>query len=185
MPVKSGWDILAELKSDIDLATIPVVMLTMLEEPEMGYALGACEYLIKPISRDNLVRVLNKYHVSKQSVMVVDDDPSVRELTKSIAERAGHRVILAEDGAAALGLLETNIPGVILLDLMMPRMDGFEFLNRIRAQERYRHLPVVVMTAKDLTTEERAMLTAEASVVLQKGAIGREAILGAIQNHLG
>jgi CheY-like chemotaxis protein len=169
MPGMDGWSVLAALKAEAALADIPVVMLTMLDDRNLGYALGAADYLTKPIDRERLVAVLGRYR-RDLPVLVVDDDPNFRDLARRTLEREGYTVVEAENGRAALDRLRNAAPGVVLLDLMMPEMDGFEFLERVRADEKLARLPVVVLTAKDVTEAERNFLAERTILVLSKNA---------------
>ena len=170
MPGMDGWSVLAALKADAVLADIPVVMLTMLDDRNLGYALGAADYLTKPLDRERLVSVLGRYR-QDLPVLVVDDDPDFRDLARRTLEREGHTVIEADNGHAALARLRETTPGVILLDLMMPEMDGFDVVAAIRENEAWRTIPIVVITAKDLSPEDHERLNGYVARVLQKGAL--------------
>jgi two-component system, NtrC family, sensor kinase len=181
MPGMDGWSVLTALKADAALADIPVVMLTMLDDKNLGYALGAADYLTKPIDRERLVAVLDRYHRSLP-VLVVDDDPDFRELARRILEREGYTVIEAANGRVALDRVRASAPGVVLLDLMMPEMDGFDFVEAVRADAAWRSLPIVVITAKDLSSEDHERLNGYVARVLQKGALSRETLLGEVRD---
>jgi GAF domain-containing protein/CheY-like chemotaxis protein len=176
MPGMDGWAVLAALKADPGVADIPVVMLTIVDDRNLGYALGAADYLTKPIDRERLVAVLKKYRRDLPA-LVVDDDPVLRELLGRTLNAAGYTVVGAENGRVALERLRELAPSVILLDLMMPEMDGFEFLAALRGHEAWRGIPVVVVTARDLSSEDRERLNGRVERILQKGAYGREALL--------
>jgi GAF domain-containing protein/CheY-like chemotaxis protein len=181
MPGMDGWSVLAALKADPGLADIPVVMLTMLDDRNLGYALGAADYLTKPIDRERLVAVLGRYR-RDLPVLVVDDDADFRDLARRMLEREGYAVIEADNGRAALDRLRDATPGVILLDLMMPEMDGFDFVAAVRANAAWRSLPIVVITAKDLSPEDHERLNGYVARVLQKGALSRETLLGEVRD---
>ncbi|MGH7318414.1 MAG: response regulator, partial [Candidatus Rokuibacteriota bacterium] len=176
MPGMDGWAVLSALKADPDLADIPVVMLTIVDDRNLGYALGAADYLTKPLDRERLVAVLNRYR-RDLPVLVVDDDVALRELLRRILEREGYRVLEAENGRAALQRIREEPPGVILLDLMMPEMDGFEFVTELRKQDAGRAIPIIVITAKDLTHDDHERLNGYVERILQKGAATRDALL--------
>jgi CheY-like chemotaxis protein len=176
MPGMDGWAVLAALKADPGVADIPVVMLTIVDDRNLGYALGAADYLTKPIDRERLVAVLKKYRRDLPA-LVVDDDPVLRELLGRTLNAAGYTVVGAENGRVALERLRELAPSVILLDLMMPEMDGFEFLAALRGHEAWRGSPVVVVTARDLSSEDRERRNGRVERILQKGAYGREALL--------
>ena len=139
MPRMDGWAVLSALKADPDLTDIPVIMVTTVQDPDLGYALGASDFLTKPVDPQRLSAVLARYveKGTKGTVLVVDDDLTTRDLLRRILEREGCRVLEAENGLIALELLEENDrPDLVLLDLMMPDMDGFGFLVAIRGEQR-------------------------------------------------
>jgi CheY-like chemotaxis protein len=181
MPGMDGWAVLSALKADPDVADIPVVMLTIVDDKNLGYALGAADYLTKPIDRERLVAVL-KQHRRDRPVLVVDDDAGVRALLRRMLEPEGYTVVEAENGRAALARLHDLAPGVVLLDLMMPEMDGFEFVAEFRRHEAWRGVPIVVITAKDLSGEDRERLNGYVQKILQKGAYGRDELLAEVRD---
>jgi len=171
MPGMDGWAVLSALKADPDLADIPVVMVTILDDRNLGFSLGASEFLSKPIDRGRLLEVLRS-HLARDvpgGVLVVEDDEPTRTVLRRTLEKEGLEVFEAENGRRALEVLQEATPRLILLDLMMPEMDGFEFLEAIRDTE-WRSVPVVVLTAKDLTVEERRRLNGGVEQVFEKGA---------------
>ena len=179
MPGLDGWSVLTALKADPALAGIPVVMLTILDDRSVGFALGASEYLTKPIDRSLLVSVLRRYRrgVGERPVLVVEDDPAARAILRRTLEQEGWRVSEAANGRLALEQLEHSVPDLVLLDLMMPEMDGFEFLDAMRQVEPWQGVPVVVVTAKELTDADRERLNGGVARVVQKGAQDREEML--------
>jgi signal transduction histidine kinase/CheY-like chemotaxis protein len=182
MPGMDGWAVLRELKKDRETRDIPVIMLTMTDDRDMGYALGATEFLTKPIERDQLVRLLERHSSDPEAgVLVVDDDAEVRAMVRRALEREGWRVDEAENGRVALERLAVCSPSLILLDLMMPVMDGFEFVMEIRRMEAARTIPIVVVTAKDLTEEDRRRLNGDVAGLVQKGGSGRDEFLAEIR----
>jgi CheY-like chemotaxis protein len=176
MPGLDGWRVLHELKSDPTLASIPVVMLTIVDEAKRGYTLGAWDYITKPIDRGRLHQVLRRYRAmtSKATALVVDDDKDTRVWFGRVLVEEGWAVTEAENGLAALSQLVTATPDLILLDLMMPEMDGFEFLEEKRKSERWKNIPVVVVTGADLTQGERQRLNGSVLRVLQKVSVDQE-----------
>jgi PAS domain S-box-containing protein len=179
MPGMDGWAVLSALKKDPQLADIPVVMLTIVDDQNMGYGLGAAEYLTKPVDRDRLAGLLKKYAGEGQTrtALVVDDEPEARDSLRRLLESDGWSVEAAADGLLAIEKLKVRRPAVILLDLMMPVMDGFQFVDELRRNAEWRDIPVVVVTAKDLTPEERLRLNGRVGIVLQKGAYQSEELL--------
>jgi len=181
MPDMDGWSVLSALKSDPSVADIPVVLVTILEDRNLGYALGATEYLTKPVDRARLLSVVERYAQRSASVLVVDDDEGTRSLIARTIAKAGLQVTEAANGRVALESLASQLPALVLLDLMMPEMDGFEFLRVLRDEPRWAEIPVVVVTAKELTASERALLAGEAQQVLQKGAYTRDQLVGEVR----
>ncbi len=179
MPGLDGWSVLGLLKEDPDLADIPVVMLTIADEEQLGYSLGASEYLTKPIARDRLVAVLRKHgrRGLARQVLVVEDDIATRAVLRRTLAQEGWLVEEAENGKVALERLADRIPDLILLDLMMPEMDGFEFLEALRTAQTWQTIPVVVITAKDLSADDRRRLNGGVERVVHKGTRGDAADL--------
>ena len=184
MPGMDGWAVLAALKGDVDLAGIPVVMVTIVEDMNMGYALGASDYLVKPMDRRRLAAVLDKYRCLHPpcKILVVEDDAPTREMLSRMLEKAGWLVTEAENGRVALARMAGAAPDLVLLDLIMPEMDGFAFLEETRQTEAWQRIPVVVVTAKDLTPEDRARLNGYVETILNKGAYTRDDLLRQIRN---
>jgi PAS domain S-box-containing protein len=179
MPGMDGWAVLGQLKADPETAQIPVVMITIVEDRNLGYALGATEYLTKPIDRERLSALLRQHRCAKPPcpVLLVEDDADTRYLLRTLLEREQWHVLEAENGAAALRVLQDGKPELILLDLLMPEMDGFEFIAAMKENPEWRQIPVVVITSKDLTADERRKLNGQVSRVLSKGALDRDALL--------
>jgi PAS domain S-box-containing protein len=179
MPRMDGWAVLSALKADGNLADTPVVMMTIMNQTEMGYVLGASDYLTKPIDRDRLLVLLQKYRGAGQpaDVLVVEDDEATRQVLRRSLAKQGWTVAEAENGRVALEQVAKHKPSLILLDLMMPGMDGFEFLAQLRQSEAWQAVPVVVLTSKDLSSEERRLLNGNVEKILQKGEYGRDALL--------
>jgi CheY-like chemotaxis protein len=148
-------------------------MITIVDDRNLGYSLGASEFMTKPIDRSRLLSLVQRFagHEAQARVLIVDDDPDVRDVVRSTLENSGLKTFQAVNGRAAIDWLQNHpAPSLILLDLMMPEMDGFEFLNRIREDDKLVDVPVVVLSAKELTTEERAFLAERTLLVLSKGA---------------
>ena len=175
MPGLDGWSVLAAMKGDPALADIPVVLLTIVDERQRGYSLGATEYLVKPIDRRRLTDTLRALcGKAAGRALLVEDDVAVRETVRQSLEREGWSVTLAENGRVGLEQLRRERPDVIVLDLMMPEMDGFEFLVALRAQAEWRQLPVVVVTALDLSADDHRRLNGEVERVIVKSGQPRD-----------
>jgi adenylate cyclase len=172
MPDIDGWTVLAALKGEPELADIPVVIVTILDEQRRGIALGAAGYLTKPIDRERLIAILSRLRPASApgSVLVVEDDEDQRQLVREILGARGWRVREAANGRLALDAVEAEVPDVILLDLMMPEMDGFELVAALQAKAAWREIPVVVVTALDLTAEDRRRLSGGVEQILSKHA---------------
>jgi CheY-like chemotaxis protein/anti-sigma regulatory factor (Ser/Thr protein kinase) len=182
MPGLDGWSVLAALKDDPALAAIPVVMLTITDDRNLGFALGASEYLTKPIERARLSAVLARYRRDPGAgVLIVEDDADTRAMLRRSLEKEGWRVSEAANGRIGLEQVAADPPALVLLDLMMPEMDGFEFLEGLRTQPGHEDLDVVVITAKELTEDERRRLSGGVSRVLQKGGHSREEFLAEVR----
>ncbi len=179
MPGMDGWAVLAALKADPETASIPVVIITIEENRDLGFTLGASDYLVKPISRVQLFDTLRKYRQGRAAgrVLVVEDETATRDLMVRFIRKEGWDVVEAGNGREALDQIAERKPDLIFLDLMMPVMDGFEFIKELRAHREYRSIPVVVVTAKDLTPEERQWLNGGVYRVFRKGSFSREELL--------
>ena len=187
MPGMDGWSLLSTLKADPELMHIPVIMLTMIDDKGMGYSLGAAEYLTKPVDRSRLLPLLEKYTHPESSapVLVVDDNPEDRSILCRMLEGDGWTVAEAEDGKDALDAMRRASPAVIMLDLMMPVMDGFQFLHTIRKHEAWQRVPVIVLTAMELDERELADLNMHVETVIRKTETSPESILEHIRHAIG
>ncbi len=186
MPKMDGWTVLKYLQTDLDLASIPVIMTTFLPEQNLGYALGATDYLTKPIQIKQLKAILQKYRFERTNplAMIVDDDFLNRELLRDILAKEEVEIIEAENGAKALEIIKLRKPDLLLLDLMMPEMDGFEVIKRLEQNPQWQNIPIIIITAKDLTLEERKLLNARVEIILHKGAYKKQALLQQIHSLL-
>jgi GAF domain-containing protein/CheY-like chemotaxis protein len=169
MPDLDGWTVLAAIKGDPALASIPVVLMSMVDQKNRGYALGAADYLVKPVDRGKLIETLTGICGARAGrALLVDDDEVVRRVVRQVLQPLGWQVTEAENGQLAIESLTAARPDVIILDLMMPKMDGFEFLDELRSRQEWQDIPVVVITAKDLSDEERNRLNGGVERIIQK-----------------
>ena len=182
LPDQDGWALLATIKADPELQHIPVVMVSFFGDREMACSHGAVDALPKPANRDMLRGVVNKYIGSdgRKRALVVEDDEVNRTLLRRTLEDDGWDVVEAENGAVALERLAVQTADVILLDLMMPVMDGFEFAVQLRQREEWRSIPVIVVTAKELTAEDRQRLSGTVERIVQKGSFSLKGFLGQV-----
>jgi len=187
MPDMDGWMVLSALKNNPELSEIPVIILSMVEERNLGFSLGAADYLHKPVNRDQLYHTLRKYLVdgnSSQWIMLVEDDDVTRSLLASLLQKAGWQVQSAENGRIALEQLDVIKPDLILTDLMMPDMDGFELIRQLKTHQEWQHIPVVVLTAKEITAEDREQLNQKVVQIFQKSTYNREDLLNELRSCL-
>ena len=180
LPKLDGWSVLSQLKSEPSLANIPVILVSVEEQRARGYSLGACEYLVKPIEPDRLVdvvtRTLGTAALASGEVLVVDDDPSTRELVSRSLRRAGFSTAEAHSGEDALLKARVSPPVLVVLDLMMPNLDGFEVLRRLRSENL--HMPVVVLTGKELDLREQGTLRDGLIAFVRKGGHAIDDVIG-------
>jgi signal transduction histidine kinase/DNA-binding response OmpR family regulator/HAMP domain-containing protein len=184
MPGLDGWSTLQQLKRDRVLQDIPVIMVTIVDEENQAYALGAAAYLTKPVNRECLLKALSACRTDHASsrVMVVEDDPHTRGWLARILREDGWEVAEAENGRVALDRLPLVKPDIILLDLMMPEMDGFEFVDEINRNEATRHLPLIVLTAADVDEEAQRRLSGGIRRILRKRLGGRDEVLATLRD---
>jgi len=189
MPGKGGWDTLYELKNTPATAAIPVIVVSIVDEPKIGLALGAAEYLVKPVDKDVLLETVRR-HIGPGSdgpakILVVDDEAGTRELLKEMLESDGYIPVLAASGAETLEALARIPVNAILLDLLMPGMDGFEVLLHLKEDPASRHIPVLVLTAKDLSEAEIEMLRRETIGLFRKSREWKKDLLVELRRAVG
>lgn len=185
MPERDGWSMLKELKADPKLCETPVVLATIVADRDMGLAFGAIEHLIKPIDPARLIATLDSIASGRdKDVLIVDDDMSTRNLFRRILTRNGWTVREAADGHGALSQLKSKRPTLMVLDIMMPNVDGFDVLKTVRTTDGLADLPVIVATSKDLTRDELDWLKAHSDEVIRKGDTGRGDLIAALKRQL-
>jgi signal transduction histidine kinase/CheY-like chemotaxis protein len=186
MPEMDGWVVLQALRSDPALRDIPVIMLTMVDDPERGFALGATDYVTKPVNRHRLSRILKRYSCASPPcpVLLVEDDSVARASMHRMLVKNGCRVTEAENGEAALESMEKDRPTLIFLDLLMPVMDGFAFADRVRMRPDWRSIPIVVVTAHDLTAEERKRLGGSVETIIHKAGRSKDELMSHVLDAL-
>ncbi|HXL48727.1 MAG TPA: response regulator, partial [Xanthobacteraceae bacterium] len=185
MPKMDGWSVLTALKSDPDLAAIPVIVVTVTTDRGVALSLGAADFMTKPIERGRLVSLVHTLLGERGTILLVDDDPASRELTQRQLERLDVEVIEAENGREAFDWLSRNpAPGMILLDLLMPEMDGFSLLDAIKKHPEWQRIPVVILTGKELTATERELLEGRVRSVIAKGSVSASDLASLVRRIL-
>jgi PAS domain S-box-containing protein len=189
LPGANGWTVLSTLKADPDLADTPVIVMTIVDDKNLGFALGAADYLTKPIDYRRLTHLLHSYRPQQMPitaepgrVLIVEDDLDTRDMFRHILQKEGWTVTEAANGRLALEQLTDTVPDLILLDLMMPEMDGFQFVSAMRQQPEWRSVPILVVTAMDLTAGDRLALNGYVEQVLQKGTYSRDELLREVRD---
>jgi CheY-like chemotaxis protein len=183
MPNRDGWAVLADLKSAPETSRIPILVCSIIQDKNKGYALGAADYLVKPITEDELLRSLERINRDRSihKVLVIDDEPGAIQLVRRILEsQPGFAVIEAAGGAQGIARTQAEHPDLVILDLMMPDIDGFTVLENIKSNGLTRDTPVVVVTAKELTEEDRQRLQGQTVALFNKGMFTSEQLLGDI-----
>ena len=186
MPKIDGWNVLSKIKEDVELVSIPVIISSFVTDKKLGFTLGASDYLVKPICGEKIKLILNKYISSESDgyVLIVDDESNNRDILHSQLEKIGLTTKEAYNGISALEVVKQSIPKLILLDLMMPEMDGFQFIEELRKNFQWKDIPVVVITAKDLTSDDRQRLSGYVNNILQKGNYDYSSLLNQVNQLL-
>jgi PAS domain S-box-containing protein len=190
LPKIDGWELLTRLKADQTTALIPVVVVSIIDEPGRGFSLGAADYLLKPVDREVLVRVIQRVARSNargqggRSVLVIDDDPVILELMEAVLRPEGFEVLKAKDGRHGLQIVRERNPALVVLDLLMPEMNGFEVVDEMHGRSETTAIPIVVLTNKSLTREEKDRLNGRIIAIRQKGEFHREDFVAQVRSLL-
>ncbi|GAC1535462.1 MAG: hypothetical protein NVS2B7_04460 [Herpetosiphon sp.] len=186
LPGRDGWDVIQTLKGDAETEDIPIIMLSMLDNRQLGYSLGASDYLVKPVARAELLKRLDRLHNGRafQNALVVDDDAIEQRMLAMTLRSVGMTVTTISAGDDALRWLEQTTPDLITLDLMMPGMDGFMVLQMIKERPELKDVPVLIITAKEITAEDRARLNSRIAAIIEKGPHERDQVLREVRDRL-
>jgi len=190
MPQPDGWQVLHQLKSDPATRHIPVILLTIVDRKDLGYQLGASDYLVKPLDPEAVLAALERLTqvnggIRPKRLLLVDDDPQVADMVNQLLETALYELETAQDGLAALQAVAQHRPDAILLDLMMPRLDGFGVIEQVRQNPETCSIPIIVLTAQSLPDEDVARLQESVTQVMQKQGLTGEILLQKLQQALG
>jgi CheY-like chemotaxis protein len=187
LPELDGWEVLTRLKHDPTTSSIPVVVVSVVDNPELGMALGALDYFVKPIDGAAFLKSLSRFNFRRATgrdefrVLVVDDEPANREMLAEILEPAGFTVISAAGGQEAIDMASDSLPDLVLLDLLMPEVTGFDVVEALRANHTTHDTPIMVLTAKDLTESDKRQLTGQVSTILNRRSTGASDLLGMLR----
>ncbi len=184
MPGSDGFETLAALRKNSETANIPVIILSIVDQKQVGFALGASDYLVKPVRKPALLATVRRHlplaSGDDSSILVVDDDPKTLEFLQEALRSAGYETQEVRSGTRALEVLANKVMGAILLDLLMPGMDGFQVIHHVRQQPNLKELPILVMTAKNLSPDEIALLNRETQGFLQKGGSWKQQLISEV-----
>ena len=186
LPDLDGWEVLTRLKREAATSDIPVVVVSVVDNPELGIALGALDYFVKPVPAKELISRLSRFKFGRKSgqkprILVVDDEAANRDWLKRILEPAGFAVILARGGREAIDLTRSRKPDLVMLDLMMPEVTGFDVVEALRADAATKSTPIMVLTAKHLTESDIRQLNGHVSTILKRGSTGASDLLGLLR----
>jgi CheY-like chemotaxis protein len=179
LPRLDGWDVLARAKADPSIADIPIVVVSMLDERGKGFSLGAADYLIKPVQRESLLATLRRVTFAANGangrlrVLAIDDDPMALELIEAVLAPAGYQVLKATNGHQGVAAAKIELPGLVIVDLLMPEMDGFAVVEQLRADQTTSGIPIVILTSRSMDPAERERLNGQISHLARKGALDR------------
>jgi CheY-like chemotaxis protein len=185
LPGMDGWDVLKYLKYDSETSNIPVIVISMLDDAEVGFSLGVVDYFVKPIEKDTLIAALNNLKeslgIERPKALVVDDEHASVELIASMIEPAGFEVVRAYGGEEGIEKSFSEHPDVLILDLMMPDVSGFDVVSKLKMDPKTRNIPIIICTSRDPTSEDIIRLRSDVISVMRKGEFAREELINEIK----
>jgi CheY-like chemotaxis protein len=187
LPELDGWEVMSRLKADPETSEIPVIVVSVIDNPDLGLALGALDYFVKPVDGGRLVNRLKRMNLKPRTgggaatVLVVDDEAANRHWLTRILEPAGFTVSLASGGREAIDLAKASPPDLVLLDLMMPEVTGFDVVQALRSDSRTEDTPIMILTARHLTEDDKRQLNGHVSTILSRGSVGGSDLVGLLQ----
>jgi DNA-binding response OmpR family regulator/anti-sigma regulatory factor (Ser/Thr protein kinase) len=190
LPKVDGWDFLSQMKADATTKDIPVIIVSIVDQKGKGFALGAAEYLVKPIKKESLLRALDTFRLDAKArtapikILAIDDDPKAIELIAAALEPEGFQVLKTYGGEEGLALAKTEQPDIIILDLLMPEVNGFEVLDRLERSPATNKPPVVLFTVKHLTVDEKQQLRGRIARLAQKDEYSPQRLVGMVKEIL-
>jgi signal transduction histidine kinase/CheY-like chemotaxis protein len=187
MPKKDGWQVIRDLKQNEFTKNIPIIICSILEEEEKGFSLGASDYLVKPFIQDDLIRAIHrmKSHGELHNILIVDDDQADLRLTQKMIENGGnYQVTSVVNGRDALESLTNSMPDLLILDLFMPGLNGFDLLEILKADPKFSQLPVIILTGADLNVEQQKQLSDFGNQIFSKGVLKEKDLLVYIEESL-
>jgi len=185
LPGLDGWDFLAAAKADPSIADIPVVIVSMLDERGKGYSLGAADYLVKPVAGEDLLAALRRLAFGpdrRKKVLAIDDDPIVLEFVDTILSPDGYEVLKASGGKEGLLLAEQELPSLIILDLLMPGVDGFTVVERLRSNDSTSAIPIIILTSKSMTADDKQRLEGRITYLAEKVEFDVNALVNLVRS---
>jgi DNA-binding response OmpR family regulator len=190
LPKVDGWDLLVRLKKEKETREIPVVIVSIVEERGKGFALGASDYLVKPVGREELMNALQRVSLRRPrqreeiAILTIDDDPMAVELVEAILTGEGFRVLRAYGGEEGLTIARRDRPALIILDLLMPEVDGFTVVEQLRSDPVTTTIPIIILTSKSLTPEEKERLNGKIAYLARKGDFSRAAFVELVRRRM-
>jgi len=182
MPGIDGWEIIQRLKSNPQTKGIPVIFCSIMADKKRGFSLGASEYLVKPVRDEDLIRALNRLNGTIKNILVIDDNPRDAELVGRFLTNRGYNIKLAYSGMEGINQIKKYNPGMIIVDLMMPDIDGFAVIEEVKRDPITKDIPIIVISAKDITADDKKRMNGYIEGLISKGFLSEEELIGQVMN---